>query len=62
MTDKPKFTVSYFNSWTPIIVKSTEIAKEETPLNKETQAKMMEYIKNNSTKSLKKEIREFFKK
>ena len=57
--DKPKFTVSYFNSWTPIIV---EIPKEETPLNKETQAKMMEYIKNNSTKSLKKVIKKFYKK
>jgi hypothetical protein len=59
MTDKTKF-----NGWTPkvVIVKSTEIAKEETPLNKETKAKMMEYIKNNSTKSLKELIKKFYKK
>jgi len=63
MTDKPKFTVSYFNSWKPIIVKSTEIPKEETPLDKETQVKMLEYIlKNNSTKSLKELIKKFYKK
>ena len=62
MTDKPKFTISYFNSWKPIIVKSTEIPKEETPLNKETKAKIMEYIKNNSIKSLKELIKKFYKK
>jgi len=35
--------------------------EEETPLNKETQAKMVEYIKNNSTKSLKEVIKKFYK-
>ena len=57
MTDKTQF-----NGWKPIIVKSTEIPKEKTPFNKETQAKMMEYIKNNSTKSLKELIKKFYKK
>ena len=57
MTDKTQF-----NGWKPIIVKSTEIAEEETPLNKETKAKMVEYIKNNSTKSLKEVIKKFYEK
>ena len=34
---------------------------KETSLNKETQAKMMEYIKNNSAKSLKEVIKKFIK-
>jgi len=51
-----------FNGWKPIIVNSDGIAKEKTPLNKETKAKMMEYIKNNSTKSLKELIKKFYKK
>ena len=62
MVDKPKFTVSYFNSWKPIIVKSTEIAKEETPLNKETKDKMREFVKNNSKDKLKQVIKKFYKK
>jgi hypothetical protein len=32
------------------------------PMDKKTQAKMMEYIKNNSTKSLKEVIKKFYKK
>jgi hypothetical protein len=65
MTDKPNF----------IIVNSSEIAKDPThrldpkywidkknQLDKKTQAKMMEYIKNNSTKSLKEVIKKFYKR
>ena len=63
--DKPKF----------IIVNSSDIAKDKNlnlspkywidkknQLDKKTQAKMMEYIKNNSTKSLKQVIKKFYKK
>jgi len=56
MTDKTQF-----NGWKPIIVKSTEIAKEETPLNKETKDKMREFVKNNSKDKLKEVIKEFYK-
>ena len=35
---------------------------KETPLNKETQDKMREYVKNNSTKSLKEVIKKFYKR
>ena len=57
MTDKTQF-----NGWKPIIVKSTEIAKEETPLNKETKDKMREFVKNNSKDKLKEVIKKFYKK
>ena len=58
MTDE-----TIFNDWTPkIIINTPKQAPLQNQLNKETQAKMMEYIKNNSAKSLKEVIREFFKK
>jgi hypothetical protein len=57
MTDKTQF-----NGWKPIIVKSTEIAKEETPLNKETKDKMREFVKKNSKDKLKEVIKKFYKK
>ena len=63
-TDKPNF----------IIVNSSEIAKDKNlnlspkywidkknKLDKKTQAKIMEYIKNNSIKSLKEVIKKFYK-
>ena len=65
-----------FNGWTPkiVIIKASEIAKDKNlnlspkywidkknQLDKKTQAKMMEYIKNNSTKSLKEVIKKFYK-
>jgi hypothetical protein len=58
MTDETKF-----NGWTPkIIINTPEQASAQNQLDKETQAKMMEYIKNNSTKSLKEVIKKFYKK
>ena len=64
MTNKPKF----------IIVNYSDIAKDKNlnlspkywidkknQLDKETKDKMMEYIKNNSTKSLKEVIKKFYK-
>ena len=62
MTNKPNF----------IIVNSSEKDKnlnlspsywidKKNQLDKKTQAKMMEYIKNNSTKSLKEVIKKFYK-
>ena len=66
MTDKSKF-----NGWTPkiVIVKASEIAKDKnlnlSPkywIEKKTEDKMVEYIKNNSTKSLKELIKKFYKK
>ena len=65
MVDKPNF----------VIVNSSEIAKDKNlnlspsywidkknQLDEKTQAKMMEYIKSNSTKSLKELIKKFYKK
>ena len=65
MTDKPNF----------IIVNSSEIAGDKNlnlspkywidkknQLDKKTQAKMMEYIKSNSTDKLKQVIKKFYKK
>ena len=65
MTDKPNF----------IIVNSSEIAGDKNlnlspkywidkknQLDKRTQAKMMEYIKSNSTDKLKQVIKKFYKK
>jgi hypothetical protein len=66
MTDKSKF-----NGWTPkiVIVKASEIAKDKnlnlSPkywIEKKTEDKMAEYIKNNSVKSLKDLIKRFYKK
>ena len=58
MTDKTKF-----NGWTPkIIINTPKQAPVQNKLNKETKAKMMEYIKNNSTKSLKEVIKKFYKR
>jgi len=58
MTDKSKF-----NGWTPkIVINTPKQAPLQNQLNKKTQAKMMEYIKNNSVKSLKQVIKEFYKK
>ena len=58
MTDKSKF-----NGWTPkIVINTPKQAPLQNQLDKKTQAKMVEYIKNNSAKSLKEVIREFFKK
>ena len=58
MTDKSKF-----NGWTPkIIINTPKQAPVPNQLDKKTQDKMVEYIKNNSAKSLKEVIREFFKK
>jgi len=58
MADKSKF-----NGWTPkIVINTPKQAPLQNQLNKETQTKMVEYIKNNSAKSLKEVIREFFKK
>jgi len=66
MTDKTKF-----NGWTPkiVIVKASEIAKDKnlnlSPkywIEKKTEDKMAEYIKNNSAKSLKELIKKFYKK
>ena len=66
MTDKSKY-----NGWTPkiVIVKASEIAKDKnlnlSPkywIEKKTKDKMAEYIKNNSAKSLKQVIKEFYKK
>ena len=52
-TDKPNF----------IIVKETpKQAPIQNQLDKKTQAKMMEYIKSNSTKSLKEVIKKFYQK
>ena len=52
MVDKPNF----------IIVKETpKQAPLQNQLDKKTQAKMMEYIKSNSTKSLKEVIKKFYK-
>ena len=65
MTNKPNF----------IIVNSSEIAGDKNlnlspkywidkknQLDKKTQAKMMEYIKSNSTDKLKQVIKKFYKK
>ena len=53
MTDKPNF----------IIVKETpKQAPLQNQLDKKTQAKIMEYIKNNSTDKLKQVIKKFYKK
>jgi len=58
MTDETKF-----NGWTPkIIINTPKQAPAQNQLDKKTQAKMMEYIKNNSVKSLKQVIKEFYKK
>ena len=58
MTDKTQF-----NGWTPkIIINTPKQAPIQNQLDKKTQAKMMEYIKNNSTKSLKEVIKKFYKK
>ena len=66
MTDKSKY-----NGWTPkiVIVKASEIAKDKnlnlSPkywIGKKTEDKMVEYIKNNSAKSLKELIKKFYKK
>ena len=66
MTDK-----SRYNGWTPkiVIVKASEIAKDKnlnlSPkywIEKKTEDKMAEYIKNNSVKSLKDLIKRFYKK
>ena len=66
MTDKSKY-----NGWTPkiVIVKASEIAKDKnlnlSPkywIEKKTEDKMAEYIKNNSAKSLKELIKKFYKK
>jgi len=66
MVDKSKF-----NGWTPkiVIVKASEIAKDKnlnlSPkywIEKKTEDKMVEYIKNNSAKSLKDLIKKFYKK
>jgi len=66
VTDKSKF-----NGWTPkiVIVKASEIAKDKnlnlSPkywIEKKTEDKMAEYIKNNSAKSLKELIKKFYKK
>ena len=66
MTDETKF-----NGWTPkiVIVKASEIAKDKnlnlSPkywIEKKTEDKMAEYIKNNSAKSLKELIKKFYKK
>ena len=66
MTDKSKY-----NGWTPkiVIVKASEIAKDKnlnlSPkywIEKKTEDKMVEYIKNNSVKSLKDLIKRFYKK
>ena len=60
-----------FNGWTPkiVIVKASEIAKDKnlnlSPkywIEKKTEDKMVEYIKNNSAKSLKELIKKFYKK
>jgi len=52
-----------FNGWTPkIVINTPKQAPLQNQLDKKTQAKMVEYIKNNSAKSLKEVIREFFKK
>ena len=58
MTDE-----TIFNDWIPkIIINTPKQAPVQNQLNKKTQAKMMEYIKNNSTKSLKELIKKFYKK
>ena len=53
-TDKPNKLVqatNIFNGWTPKIV-----------IEKKTEDKMVEYIKNNSARSLKELIKKFYKK
>ena len=69
MTDKPKFILINTPEQAPMQVDENGDTlrqifgdTKKNQLNKKTQAKMVEYIKNNSTKSIKKEIREFFKK
>jgi len=66
MVDKSKY-----NGWTPkiVIVKASEIAKDKSLnlspkywIEKKTEDKMAEYIKNNSAKSLKELIKKFYKK
>ena len=62
---------SRYNGCTPkiVIVKASEIAKDKnlnlSPkywIEKKTEDKMVEYIKNNSAKSLKELIKKFYKK
>ena len=58
MTDKSKY-----NGWTPkIIINTPKQAPVQNQLDKKTQAKIMEYIKNNSTDKLKQVIKKFYKK
>ena len=58
MTDKSKY-----NGWTPkIIINTPKQAPIQNQLDKKTQAKIMEYIKNNSTDKLKQVIKKFYKK
>ena len=55
--------INKFNGWTPkIIINTPKQAPVQNELDKKTQTKMMEYIKNNSTKSLKELIKKFYEK